>query len=223
MKTVDDTLVEASVEMPRKSRKNNPEKTRDGILQAAVAEFVAQGLSGARVDAIAERTQTSKRMIYYYFNSKEQLYSEVLEKLYGDIRHTESSLKLDVLKPMAAIQRLVEFTFDHHDRNIDFVRIVCIENIHNGENVKQSPTIRTLSQHVLQALDETLRRGEKEGVFRQGVQAVDLHMLISSFCFYRVSNRHTFSEIFQIELEDPQVKARHRAMVSDSVTRYLQP
>ncbi|MGH8416165.1 MAG: TetR/AcrR family transcriptional regulator [Pseudomonas sp.] len=223
MKTVDETLLEASVESPRKSRKNNPEKTRDGILQAAVAEFVAQGLSGARVDAIAERTQTSKRMIYYYFNSKEQLYSEVLEKLYGDIRHTESSLKLDVLEPMAAIQRLVEFTFDHHDRNVDFVRIVCIENIHNGENLKQSPTIRTLSQHVLQALDETLRRGEKAGVFRSGVQAVDLHMLISSFCFYRVSNRHTFSEIFQIELEDPQVKARHRAMVSDSVTRYLLP
>jgi AcrR family transcriptional regulator len=223
MKTVDDTLVEASVESPRKGRKNNPEKTRDGILQAAVAEFVAQGLSGARVDAIAERTQTSKRMIYYYFNSKERLYSEVLEKLYGDIRHTESSLELDVLPPMAAIQRLVEFTFDHHDRNVDFVRIVCIENIHNGENVKQSPSIRALSQHILQALDETLRRGEKEGVFREGVQAVDLHMLISSFCFYRVSNRHTFSEIFQIELEDPQIKARHRAMVSDSVRRYLAP
>jgi len=48
-------------------------------------------------------------------------------------------------------------------------------------------------------------------------------MLISSFCFYRVSNRHTFSEIFQIELEDPQIKARHRAMVSDSVLRYLAP
>jgi AcrR family transcriptional regulator len=223
MKIVDDILAEAPVEAPRKSRKNNPEKTRDGILQAAVAEFVAQGLSGARVDAIAERTQTSKRMIYYYFNSKEQLYSEVLEKLYGDIRHTESSLELDVLEPMAAIQRLVEFTFDHHDRNVDFVRIVCIENIHNGDNVKQSTTIRALSQHVLQALDETLRRGEQEGVFRKGVQAVDLHMLISSFCFYRVSNRHTFSEIFQIELEDQDVKARHKAMISDSVTRYLMP
>jgi AcrR family transcriptional regulator len=223
MKNVDDTLAEAPVEAPRKSRKNNPEKTRDGILQAAVAEFVAQGLSGARVDAIAERTQTSKRMIYYYFNSKEQLYTEVLEKLYGDIRNTESSLKLDVLAPMEAIQRLVEFTFDHHDRNVDFVRIVCIENIHNGDNVKQSPTIRALSQHVLQALDETLRRGEKEGIFRPGVEAVDLHMLISSFCFYRVSNRHTFSEIFQIELEDREVKERHKAMISDSVTRYLAP
>lgn len=223
MKTVDDTLAQASVQAPRKSRKNNPEKTRDGILQAAIAEFVAQGLSGARVDAIAERTQTSKRMIYYYFNSKEQLYGEVLEKLYGDIRYTESRLNLDVLEPMAAIQRLVEFTFDHHDRNVDFVRIVCIENIHNGENVKQSSTIRGLSQDVLQALDETLRRGEKQGVFRQGVQAVDLHMLMSAFCFYRVSNRHTFSEIFQIELEDPLVKVRHKAMISDSVTRYLLP
>ncbi|WP_285426186.1 MULTISPECIES: TetR/AcrR family transcriptional regulator [unclassified Pseudomonas] len=223
MKTVDETFAEVPVEAPRKSRKNNPEKTRDGILQAAVAEFVAQGLSGARVDAIAERTQTSKRMIYYYFNSKEQLYSEVLEKLYGDIRHTESSLNLDVLAPAQAIKRLVEFTFDHHDRNVDFVRIVCIENIHNGENVKQSPTIRALSQHVLQALDETLRRGEKEGAFRPGVQAVDLHMLISSFCFYRVSNRHTFSEIFQIDLEDLDVKSRQKAMISDSVARYLMP
>lgn len=223
MKTVEDTFGEASLESPRKSRKNNPEKTRDGILQAAVVEFVAQGLSGARVDAIAERTQTSKRMIYYYFNSKEQLYAEVLEKLYGDIRRTESDLKLDVLQPMEAIQRLVEFTFDHHDRNVDFVRIVCIENIHNGDNVKQSSTIRALSQHVLQALDETLRRGEKAGVFRPGVQAVDLHMLISSFCFYRVSNRHTFSEIFQIDLEERAVKSRHKAMIGDSVTRYLMP
>jgi AcrR family transcriptional regulator len=223
MKNVDDTLAQMPTEAPRKSRKNNPEKTRDGILQAAIAEFVAQGLSGARVDAIAERTHTSKRMIYYYFTSKERLYAEVLEKLYGDIRHTECSLKLDVLAPMQAIKRLVEFTFDHHDRNVDFVRIVSIENIHNGENVKQSPTIRALSQNILQALDDTLRRGEGEGVFRQGVEAVDLHMLISSFCFYRVSNRHTFSEIFQIDLMDDQIKQRHKAMISDSVTRYLLP
>jgi AcrR family transcriptional regulator len=223
MKNVDDSLAEAPVEAPRKARKNNPEKTREGILQAAVAEFVSQGLSGARVDAIAERTHTSKRMIYYYFNSKEQLYTEVLEKLYGDIRNTESSLKLDVLAPAEAISRLVQFTFDHHDRNVDFVRIVCIENIHNGANVKQSPTIRELSQHVLQALDETLRRGEQEGVFRAGVQAVDLHMLISSFCFYRVSNRHTFSEIFQIDLEDDEIKARQKAMICESVMRYLLP
>ena len=220
--TTTSELPEALASEPRKSRKNNPEKTRENILQAAIAEFVQQGLSGARVDAIAERTHTSKRMIYYYFNSKEQLYVEVLEKLYGDIRRTETQLHLAELEPLAAIRRLVEFTFDHHDRNVDFVRIVCIENIHNGANVKQSPTIRSLSHNVLNLLDETLRRGEAAGVFRPGLQAIDMHLLISSFCFYRVSNRHTFSEIFQIELPDEQVKLRHKEMICESVLRYVQ-
>ena len=108
--TPDEPIVE-----PRKSRKNNPEKTRENILQEAIVEFVQQGLSGARVDAIAERIHTSKRMIYYYFGSKEQLYVEVLEKLYGDIRSTENRLHLTELAPVEAIRRLVEFTFDHHD------------------------------------------------------------------------------------------------------------
>jgi AcrR family transcriptional regulator len=116
----------------RQPRKNNPEKTRQDILLAAVAEFAEHGLSGARVDAIAERTNVSKRMIYYYFTSKEQLYLAVLEKLYGDIRATEASLKLDQLDPEAALRRMVEFTFEHHDSNVDFIRLVSIENIHNA-------------------------------------------------------------------------------------------
>ncbi|MFZ6044644.1 TetR family transcriptional regulator [Pseudomonas sp. CR3202] len=220
--TITADLQELPTEAPRKGRKNNPEKTRENILQAAIAEFVQQGLSGARVDAIAERMHTSKRMIYYYFGSKEQLYVEVLEKLYGDIRSTEGKLHLAELEPREAIRRLVEFTFDHHDRNVDFVRIVSIENIHYGEYVKQSKAIRSMSTTVLDALGEILRRGEAEGVFRPGLNALDLHLLISSFCFYRVSNRNTFGEIFQIELTDEQVKARHKEMICESVLRYLQ-
>ncbi|XXF11102.1 TetR family transcriptional regulator [Pseudomonas sp. D2-3] len=207
---------------PRKPpRKNNPEKTRENILQAAITEFVRQGLSGARVDAIAERTATSKRMIYYYFGSKEQLYLEVLSKLYGDIRSTERRLHLDELPAPDAIRRLVEFTFDHHDHNSDFVRIVSIENIHYGEYVKQSPEIRRMSDVVLLTLGETLKRGEKEGLFREGLDTLDVHMLISSFCFYRVSNRHTFGEIFQIDLPDEQVKQRHKTMICEAVLRYI--
>ncbi|KAB0492631.1 TetR family transcriptional regulator [Pseudomonas vancouverensis] len=207
---------------PRKSRKNNPEKTRENILQEALIEFVQQGLSGARVDAIAERIHTSKRMIYYYFGSKEQLYVEVLEKLYGDIRNTEDRLHLAELAPVAAIRRLVEFTFDHHDRNVDFVRIVSIENIHNAEYVKRSDAIRAMNTTILDTLEMILRRGVEEGVFREGLQARDVHLLISSFCFFRVSNRHTFGEIFQIDLPDETVKERHRQMICESVLRYLQ-
>ena len=222
MTTIDESAVITPVRTTATGRKNNPEKTRDDILQAAIAEFVAQGLSGARVDAIAERTKTSKRMIYYYFNSKEQLYAEVLEKLYGDIRRTESGLNLDALEPMQAIERLVEFTFDHHDSNVDFVRIVCIENIHYGENVKQSTNIRSMSGNVRSLLDETLRRGEAAGVFRPGLEAIDVHLLMSSFCFYRVSNRHTFSEIFQIDLSDQEIKQRQKQVICESVLRYIQ-
>lgn len=207
---------------PRKSRKNNPEKTRENILQEAIVEFVQQGLAGARVDAIAERIHTSKRMIYYYFNSKEQLYIEVLEKLYGDIRSTESRLHLAELAPVDAIRRLVEFTFDHHDRNVDFVRIVSIENIHNAEYVKQSSVIKAMNSSILDALDLILRRGAEEGVFRTGLEPQDVHLLISSFCFHRVSNRHTFGEIFQIDLADEAIKQRHRQMICESVLRYLQ-
>ncbi|MDR9753038.1 TetR/AcrR family transcriptional regulator [Pseudomonas sp. SZMC_28357] len=207
---------------PRKSRKNNPEKTRENILQEAIVEFVQQGLSGARVDAIAERIHTSKRMIYYYFGSKEQLYIEVLEKLYGDIRHTERSLNLEALSPVEAIRRLVEFTFDHHDRNVDFVRIVAVENIHNAEYVKQSEAIRAMNNTILDALGELLRRGAEEGVFRHDLLPLDVHLLINSFCFYRVSNRHTFGEMFQIDLPDEAIKQRHRQMICESVLRYLQ-
>ena len=221
MKTTDDSVALEPVTLRPSGRKNNPEKTREDILQAAVAEFVAHGLSGARVDAIAERTKTSKRMIYYYFGSKEQLYVEVLEKLYGDIRNTESELNLGELEPVEAIHRVVEFTFDHHDNNVDFVRIVCIENIHNGENVKQSDTIQAKSQNIIRALEGILRRGEESGEFRADVHPIDLHLMISSFCFYRISNRHTFSEIFQIELWSDEVKQRHKAMICDAVLRYL--
>ncbi|KWV67336.1 TetR/AcrR family transcriptional regulator [Pseudomonas paracarnis] len=212
----------AVADAPRKSRKNNPEKTRENILQEAIVEFVQQGLAGARVDAIAERIHTSKRMIYYYFGSKEQLYVEVLEKLYGDIRNTETRMNLTALEPREAIRRLVEFTFDHHDQNVDFVRIVSIENIHNAEYVKRTETIKAMNSKILEGLGETLRRGAELGLFREGLEPLDVHLLINSFSFYRVSNRHTFSEIFQIELSDEAIKQRHREMICESVLRYLQ-
>ncbi|WP_162960619.1 TetR/AcrR family transcriptional regulator, partial [Pseudomonas aeruginosa] len=188
MSKPDPAVVEESA--PRgKGRKNNPEKTRQDILRAAIDEFVAQGLSGARVDAIAERTHTSKRMIYYYFGSKEQLYQAVLEKLYSDIRGIEGTLRLGALPPAKAMEKLVEFSFDYHDRHVDFVRIISIENIHKGEHIASSELVQSVNSSIVQSIAEILRRGEAEGVFRAGLEALDVHMLISSFCFYRVSNR----------------------------------
>lgn len=203
-------------------RELSAQATRESILRAAIRIFAAHGYDGGRIEQISRAAKSHDRMIYYYFGSKEQLYVEVLEKLYGDIRNTETRMNLTALEPREAIRRLVEFTFDHHDQNVDFVRIVSIENIHNAEYVKQSTSIKAMNSNILEALGTTLRRGAELGLFREGLEPLDVHLLINSFSFYRVSNRHTFSEIFQIELSDEAVKQRHRAMICESVLRYLQ-
>lgn len=91
------------------------------------------GFSGARVDEIlAAQTRTSKRMIYYYFGSKDGLYLAV-ERAYGKIRTLESSLSLDDQDGIRHVRSLVESTFDHDDANPDFVRLVAVENIHRPD------------------------------------------------------------------------------------------
>ena len=197
----------------------DPERTREGILAAAHEEFVAHGLSGARVDAIADRTATTKRMIYYYFASKEGLFRAVLERAYTKIRGLETTLDLAGLPPIAALQRLTEFTFDYHADNPDFVRLVGIENIHNGRHVRQSEFVGTLNVTVIRMLTEILGRGHRDGVFRADVSALDMHMLMSAACFYRVGNRHTFGHIFAVDLDGPEQRAAHKALIVDAMLR----
>jgi AcrR family transcriptional regulator len=202
-------------------RKPDATRTRANILAVARAEFVEHGLSGARVDAIAERTRTTKRMIYYYFGSKEGLYSAVLEQAYGGIRSAEATLALDDLDPLTALRRLIAFTFDYEDSHPDFVRLIAIENIHQAGYLKQLPTIQSVNADVIAMLDAILVRGRAQGVFTRDCGAVDVHLMISGLCFYRVSNRHTFSAIFGLDLSAPTVRERHKAMIVETVVGYL--
>jgi AcrR family transcriptional regulator len=191
-------------------------------LVAAHDEFVLHGLSGARVDAIAARTNTVKRMIYYYFGSKEGLYLAVLERAYAAIRKAEEGLELEQLAPRDAVQRMMEFTFDYHDANPDFVRLVSIENINQGRFIAQSKTIRDINITVVDMLRRILDRGSREGIFRPGLDAVDVHMLISSISIFRVANRHTFGTLFHNDMNDPAQRAKHRAFMVDVVLRTLE-
>ncbi|YCI06105.1 TetR family transcriptional regulator (plasmid) [Ensifer sp. D2-11] len=204
----------------RESRKNDPEKTKEDILNVATEEFSAFGLSGGRVDSIAEKTRTSKRMIYYYFGSKEGLYLAVLEKAYRKIRALEADLELADLPPVEALRTLIASTFDHDEKNPDFVRLVSIENIHYASHMKRSSEIRELNLSIVRTIEEILDRGRREGVFRRDIDAVDLHMLISAFCFFRVSNRYTFGTIFHRDLSEPDLYNRHKQMIADAVIAY---
>jgi AcrR family transcriptional regulator len=208
------------VKKPR-VRKNNPEMTKESIIIAATEEFSNYGLTGARVDAIAARTRTAKRMIYYYFGSKEELFNAVLERAYSCIRAAERGLNLERLAPVDAIKRLVEFTFDYEEANVDFIRLVAIENTHRGEHIIKSKMIKDLNIPVIDELNSILERGQKDGVFRRDVEPLDLHYLISSFCFFRVSNQYTLRAIFKRDTFDPEVRIVHKQMLVDAVLGFL--
>jgi AcrR family transcriptional regulator len=178
-------------------RTNDPARTMAEILAVATHEFADKGLSGARIDAIAAATRTSKRMIYYYFGSKDGLYLAVLEEAYRRMRAIESDLHLDDLPPVQALQRLVEFTYDHHRDNEDFIRLVMNENIQRGDYLRQSQSIQQLNTKAIESVRDVYVRGVAQGVFRPGLDPVDIHSAISAFTFFNVSNRHTFGLIFQ--------------------------
>lgn len=202
------------------SRTNDPARTMAGILAVATKEFAAKGLSGARIDAIAEATHTSKRMIYYYYGSKEGLYVAVLEESYRRMRQIEGQLHLEDMEPEAALRRLVEFTFDRHADNEDFIRLVMNENIEQGSYLAQSKTIQQLNVPAIQAIRQLYDRGVQQGVFRPGLDPVDIHASISALTFFNVSNRHTFGLIFKDKAQNAQSDAR-RASITEMVVRFV--
>jgi AcrR family transcriptional regulator len=202
-------------------RQRDAGRTRAEILEVATAEFAQRGYSGARVDEIAARTRTTKRMIYYYFGGKEQLYIAVLERAYARLRDAEQTLDVEHLDPLAAIRELAELTFDHHEAHPEFLRLVAIENIHRAEHIARSTVLASMNTRAVELIARILRRGQEQGVFRRDVDPLDVHMLISAFCVFRVANRHTFKVIFGRDLAERGRRPRYRQMLGDVVAAYL--
>lgn len=217
-KTVDPSEIPA-----RPKRKYNPEGARRDILEIARQEFSRNGLSGARIDLIAERTRTSKQLIYYYFGSKEGLYQAVLEMAYAGIREREAQLDLEGLEPQEALRRLVEVTFDYDQAHPDFVSLVSMENLHHAQYLEASEAIRGINVVIIKRLREILERGVRQGVFRPDADAVDVHMAISSLCFFRVANRYTFKALFKRDLLAPRVRTHHKRIIGDAILGMLAP
>jgi AcrR family transcriptional regulator len=220
-KTAKKPLVRAAPKSAPAPRTNDPARTMAGILEVATTEFAAKGLSGARIDAIAAATQTSKRMIYYYFGSKEGLYVAVLEEAYRRMRRIEAEQHLEDLAPEAALRRLVEFTFDHHSDNPDYIRLVMTENMERGAYLAQSKTIQELNVPAIQAIARLYERGVAEGAFRPGLDPIDIHASISALTFFNVSNQYTFGLIFKEDARTAQAIAARRSSITEMVVRFV--
>jgi AcrR family transcriptional regulator len=205
----------------QQDRTRDAERTRAEIIRVATREFADNGYAGARVDEIAAKISTTKRMIYYYFGNKEQLYVEVLEHAYAGIRAIEQELDVELLDPLDAIRQLAELTFDHHESHPDFIRLVSIENIHRAEHISRSTVLSGLANPALDVLARILDRGAAAGVFRAGVDPLDIHMVISSYCVFRIANQYTWSAIFKRDLLDPERRDQQRRLLGDLVVEYL--
>ncbi|GAB2183841.1 TetR/AcrR family transcriptional regulator [Roseibium sp. LAB1] len=213
-------------ELPEKSSsrarwKQDPEGVRANILAVALEEFSANGLSGARMDEIAAKTRSSKRMIYYYFGDKESLYLKALEAAYKKVRKGEEQLELNHLLPRDALARLVAFTFDHHRESPAFIRLVMIENIHHGRYLEQSEEIKSLNEAAISQIAGIYAKGVADGVFREGLTPLRIHWLISAMSFFNVSNATTFSMLFDPELQSTSGQAALKGDVCETVMRFV--
>ena len=204
-----------------KGRTNDPQRTMADIIEVGTREFAEKGLAGARIDVIAQAMQTSKRMIYYYFGSKEGLYIAVLEAAYRRMRSIEADLHLEDLAPEAALRKLVAFTVEYQQSNPDFIRLVASENIQRGQYLAQSKEIQKLNVPAIEGLRRVYERGVAEGVFRAGLDPVDLHMSISALSVFNVANRHSFSLIFKRDFDSPAARRKRRDSIVDMVTRFV--
>jgi len=202
------------------TRKKDADATRKNILEEAMRDFSRNGFSGSRVDLIAENTRTSKRMIYYYFDSKEGLYLEVLKECYRRIRELELAFHLEDMPPMLALRKLVELTVDYQSTHADFIRVIMTENIHQGKHIRQIPELKNLNKPIINLITDLCKRGVKEGVLRPDINPIDLHLNISALSFFNVSNKYTFGFLFDRDFSDKTVQSSRREDIVDVILRY---
>ncbi|MES2973902.1 MAG: TetR/AcrR family transcriptional regulator [Pseudomonadota bacterium] len=214
---------ETALGRPAASVSASPEETMRNIVDVATAEFANKGFAGARVDEIAALTKTSKRMIYYYFGGKEQLYLAVLEETFRRVRQAEAQLRLGDMTPEEGLRALVKFRFDYHHNNPDFVRLVMNENIHEAGFLSRSNSnaLMNVNSPAIEAIRTVYEPGCAKGIFRPGLDLIDIHLMISSLSFFSVSNRHTFSLNFNRDISAPAEVSRRRDNVVEMIWRFL--
>jgi AcrR family transcriptional regulator len=199
----------------------DPERTSAAILAAAIAEFSEKGLGGARIDAIAERAGINKRMLYHYFGDKDALYARALKEIYGGIRSAERDLKLESLDPVAGIRQLATFTWRYFLQHPEFLSMLATENLNRASFLRELNWASTVNSPLVTVLGDVLRRGAETGVFRAGLDPVEVYVTMTGIGYFYLSNQHTMSVAFAKDFRDPDVLARWGDHMADVVLAWL--
>ncbi|AOK31073.1 MULTISPECIES: TetR family transcriptional regulator [Burkholderia] len=207
--------------MNQLKNKRDPEGTRRRILLAAAEEFANGGLFGARVDQIARRAETNERMLYYYFGSKEQLFTAVLEHAFSAMVEAERAMNLDGVAPVEAITRLAHFVWDYYRDHPELLRLLNNENLHQARYLHRSTRIREMISPFVATLSSVLERGRNAGLFRTDIDPLRFYVMLSGLGYYIVSNRFTLSAIFDRDFSAPDERAEMIKANTELLLAYL--
>jgi TetR/AcrR family transcriptional regulator len=197
------------------------ERTKQALLAAAEIEFSTKGLAGARVDVIAEQAAANKRMLYYYFGSKEDLYIAVLERAYGAMRKAERELNFADLSPLEAIRTWVEFKFDYCEQHQHIITLLAGENMLGAAYLKRSRRLREVNLSMVDVIRSVLDAGVSKGEIKPGIDPVHLYISMSALSYFYFSNSATLSAAFARSLGSPAERSLRRAHAVDVIMAYV--
>jgi AcrR family transcriptional regulator len=212
--------------MPRavataEARPRDADRSQQAILGAARDEFAEHGLGGGRMDRIAERAGVDKRLIYHYFENKDSLFLAVLEDTYRSIREAEQQLHLAELPPAEAVRRLTEFTWNYYLEHPEFLTLLNSANLHRARHLEDSKRVRELNTPLIATLGEVLEKGRAQGVFRGGIDPMQLYISIAGLSYFYLGNNHTLSAIFGRNLLSPKARSERLSHICDVILGYV--
>ncbi len=206
---------------PTEPKIRDSERSRAAILLAAREEFSRTGLGGARVERIAEKAAVDKKLVYYYFKDKDGLFAAALESVYAEIRDAQLYLDLQGMPPLIALRRLIEFTWDYYIAHPEFITLLNSENLHLARHLQGSPRIRELNSPLVDSLSDILERGQKQGLFRAGIDPVQLYITIAGCSYFYLSNIHTLSAGFNRDFKAPKQLTQRLAHITEVVSAFV--
>jgi len=203
------------------AKTRDADRTRENILRAAIDEFATHGYSGARVERIRRRARANTRMIYHYFGDKSRLYVAVLEHVIGDLRQEELRLEVDQIDPLEGLLELFEFVDRHFAAHPELITLLSGENLLRGRFMRSTAKPPIISSPLMPLIEELLRRGQREGLIRAGIDPLHLYIAMVALCYFHRSNAHTLSFLFRTDLLAPAWQSRHKKVALELLTSYL--
>ncbi len=211
----------ATEKSPRKRVRRTAALSREKILKAAIAEFALKGLDGARVDEVARRSGINKTLLYHHIGNKDRLFTAAIEATYQTIRERQRDFLARQMDPETGVRELVHLLMSIWVEHPEYGKLLASENFHGGKHVKRSKLIGEMYQQLVDTLNALLQKGVEQGIFRSGIDAIDLYISISSLSAYYVAHQHTLHALFHIDVMNPKRLRQRENHILDMILRYV--